>query len=387
MNEIDVSQAKVIEEFYTGIQMFALIILVGITTMLIKEDKQFQMTILTILYASYVLVRFVVFVRNKYSLDKEIKHLSRGYTSIIDGLFIAAFIYINSSYIDTLTDLLYVFVVLQSIRYNAHKTYIFSTYASIIHITIIIMTNPENIISMQLFISISLYYVLNLLLSSALQQINHLQIQRKYFQNEIIKKNQILEKTAYKDYLTDISNYQSFYTYFNDLIKKSSKCKNPISLTLIDIDNFKQINDTYGHLAGDKILKELSAILKTNVRESDFLARYGGEEFAIIFPNTNLDCAARISERIREAVENNDFIVHDKVIKVTISLGTGMHISSWCETQQHDFIDQVDKLLYEAKEAGKNQVKYKKIKKFINEKNENNKGKQFEPKLVDEGQD
>ncbi|MEC7181862.1 MAG: GGDEF domain-containing protein, partial [Bdellovibrionota bacterium] len=134
------------------------------------------------------------------------------------------------------------------------------------------------------------------------------------------------------------------------------KGKSEVSLILIDIDNFKKINDTYGHQIGDEVLKILGKILKDDTRKGDEPARYGGEEFAVILPDTPIDQGVLVSERIREHVEKETF--HDKEnrpFNVTISLGISSFIHSENKTEKA-LISESDQALYKAKSSGKNQT-------------------------------
>lgn len=172
------------------------------------------------------------------------------------------------------------------------------------------------------------------------------------------KKNEVLEKMATTDYLTALSNHQSFYTYLDELKLHAIRRNFPISLILMDIDNFKLINDTYGHLTGDQILKDLASIITSSIRSTDFAARYGGEEFAVILPNTDIDVAVALSERIREKVEEHKFAIGNDIIRVTISLGADTYKPESSCKCLYEFINNVDMLLYKAKHSGKNQVQY-----------------------------
>lgn len=148
--------------------------------------------------------------------------------------------------------------------------------------------NHTKTLEFEFIISIITYFVINYIIAFTLKEMNQLRSEKHYYYEQVQKKNNELEKIAVTDYLTTLNNYQSFHNYFNKVKTKSVKYKDQMCLTLIDIDNFKIINDTYGHVAGDQVLREISRILKTSIRETDFVARYGGEEFAIVFPNTEL---------------------------------------------------------------------------------------------------
>ena len=129
-----------------------------------------------------------------------------------------------------------------------------------------------------------------------------------------------------------------------------------LSLAMLDIDHFKQINDKHGHLAGDYILREMSRIILHHIRREDVFARYGGEEFALVLPETDLDHAVQLSEKLRQLIEEYHFSFSGKEIPVTVSLGVAVaEIRDKGESMQ-DFISCADAKLYEAKQTGRNRV-------------------------------
>jgi diguanylate cyclase (GGDEF)-like protein len=158
-----------------------------------------------------------------------------------------------------------------------------------------------------------------------------------------------LEKATITDPLTGLYNRLYFENQINYLQEKYKRTNTPFGVFLFDIDNFKKINDTYGHQTGDEVLKKLAKIIKQKTRKTDIACRYGGEEFIIIFPDTKLDKIRKIAERIREAIEN-EIQVGEK--PVTISGGVGEYQGG----PIHIFLSEVDKALYRAKENGKNRI-------------------------------
>lgn len=124
---------------------------------------------------------------------------------------------------------------------------------------------------------------------------------------------------------------------------------------MLDIDNFKKINDTYGHQSGDLALKEISLILRSYLRANTIIGRLGGEEFGIILPNVPLEDAIKIAERIRSVIENREIKYEDKIIRITASFGI-------TEVKEGDTFDtlykRVDEALYKAKKDGKNTIKW-----------------------------
>lgn len=156
------------------------------------------------------------------------------------------------------------------------------------------------------------------------------------------------------DYLTKIYNRKFFDETLKYTIKSSKRHKTPYSLISFDIDNFKKINDNFGHDKGDTVLIELSNIVKSNLRQSDIFARIGGEEFAIILPQTNFKGAYILAEKIREHVENHYFSFN-KEYTVTISLGL-ISIEEDFDVDFNTLYKLVDNALYQAKKEGKNRV-------------------------------
>ncbi len=155
---------------------------------------------------------------------------------------------------------------------------------------------------------------------------------------------------ANTDPLTGIANRLKFNTILEHLIGSHKRYNNALSLVYFDIDHFKKVNDTYGHKIGDVILIELSKMVQLCIRDSDLFARWGGEEFIIVLPETNLDSAAILAEKIRACIENFSF---DEDLKVTCSFGVA-ELNS--EDDENSLLIRADSALYEAKESGRNKV-------------------------------
>jgi diguanylate cyclase (GGDEF)-like protein len=157
------------------------------------------------------------------------------------------------------------------------------------------------------------------------------------------------------DGLTDVSNKKQLDNVLLKEIPRAQRHGRELSVAMIDIDHFKEVNDTYGHLAGDSVLRDLAGILQKRLRPDDELGRYGGEEFCAILPETSLEGAAKIGEELRSLVESHAFLVEGEQIKVTISIGIaelkkGMDIKA--------FYKSADEMLYQAKRNGRNRVAY-----------------------------
>jgi diguanylate cyclase (GGDEF)-like protein len=158
-----------------------------------------------------------------------------------------------------------------------------------------------------------------------------------------------------RDAVTGIFNKSYFVQRISDEFSFSLRQNLPLSLLLFDIDYFKTINDTYGHLAGDKILQDLCQVVSGTIRTDDVFCRYGGEEFIIIMRNTACQPAVNLAERIRRKVEQTPFMYDDENIKVTISVG----VATSHNKNFRDYISLIadtDKFLYQSKAGGRNRV-------------------------------
>ncbi len=160
---------------------------------------------------------------------------------------------------------------------------------------------------------------------------------------------------ALRDGLTGAYNKNFLMNHLNTEMAFALRHTTPLSVIMFDVDKFKPVNDTYGHLAGDAILKRLSEIAIATLRSDDIFARYGGEEFTIVSRGTTIDAAAIIAERLRQIVENTDFIFEGQHIPITISLGVASLPDIPASTSE-ELIDAADKALYRAKHGGRNQV-------------------------------
>ncbi|HPB63509.1 MAG TPA: sensor domain-containing diguanylate cyclase [Mesotoga sp.] len=164
------------------------------------------------------------------------------------------------------------------------------------------------------------------------------------------RRSKDLERDARTDPLTGIGNRRAIIGELEDRLVEASINRTPISVIMLDIDHFKVLNDTKGHLFGDSVLKEIATIIRNNLRGLDTVGRYGGEEFLVVLPNTAEENAASVAERIRRKVEDFDF---GEGSRVTISAGVG---ESPGGEDIETLIDLADKRLYEAKRTGRNVV-------------------------------
>ncbi len=178
----------------------------------------------------------------------------------------------------------------------------------------------------------------------------HNQLQEKIAQLERAKER--LRELASTDGLTSLYNYRHFKEVLTMEIRRAERHKTPLSLIMFDIDDFKQYNDRYGHLAGDRVLQSVAALVLTNIRSIDVAARYGGEEFAVILPGTSAENARFVAEKLRRLVENHRF-PHDAT-RITISLGVAAYSEKLATFEA--LVACADKRLYAAKARGKNMV-------------------------------
>ncbi len=184
----------------------------------------------------------------------------------------------------------------------------------------------------------------------------HDQLQDKIDQLERTKER--LRQLAIKDGLTGLYNYRHLKKTLNYEVQRSERHKSPFSLIMFDIDHFKKYNDTFGHLAGDKVLQIIAKLLVRNLRRIDTAARYGGEEFAVLLPNTVKKNARVVAEKLRTLIERYPFPyqANQSDNNLTISLGLSNYPADGRSFEQ--LVECADKRLYRAKASGRNQVIY-----------------------------
>lgn len=171
--------------------------------------------------------------------------------------------------------------------------------------------------------------------------------------DELKSKLKDYHAAAYQDGLTKIPNRPAYDYKLKEEYARWKRFDHPVSLLVWDIDKFKGINDTYGHQAGDNILKSVASLLQDNIRETDFVARYGGEEFVIILPGAQVKFAKKIAEKLRKKIEAMIILINKKRVPVTASCGISEFRKG--DGLEHVFL-RADKALYSAKGAGRNAV-------------------------------
>ena len=170
---------------------------------------------------------------------------------------------------------------------------------------------------------------------------------------ELKSKNEKLTELSITDELTQIYNRRYMVKQLNLRIKEASRYKYPLSVIMVDIDDFKRINDTFGHLNGDKVLHLVASELVNNSRTTDLVGRYGGEEFIIILPSTEFKGAKLVAEKIRDAVRNISFDFLPESRQLTVSLGVADYDYNMTGDK---LLEKADEMLYKAKTNGKDRV-------------------------------
>jgi diguanylate cyclase (GGDEF)-like protein len=166
-----------------------------------------------------------------------------------------------------------------------------------------------------------------------------------------------IEKSAATDSLTKLLNRQAFDFVFQQAILDSERSRQPLCVALMDIDHFKKINDKQGHLIGDHVLREIAAIAKRSLRESDVICRWGGEEFLLLLKNCTLEKATSIAENLRTTIAANDFSRTTDLAKTKLSLTVSMGVAECKLHESEDSVfERADVALYQAKESGRNSV-------------------------------
>ncbi|AQS62017.1 Response regulator PleD [Rhizobium rhizogenes] len=182
------------------------------------------------------------------------------------------------------------------------------------------------------------------------------QIRRKRYNEHLRLNLQHTMELAIVDALTGLNNRRYLDNHLKILFDRAAVRGRPISICMTDIDRFKLVNDTYGHDVGDEVLREFAARIRSTVRGADLACRYGGEEFVVVMPDTPMELAASVAERLRAIVEDKPFYVRsiDRELSITASLGIAT--SSGAFGTPDELLKQADKALYEAKHAGRNRV-------------------------------
>jgi diguanylate cyclase (GGDEF)-like protein len=195
------------------------------------------------------------------------------------------------------------------------------------------------------------YFLTTQIVQRGIQIVEHLR-QSIEAKQELMVRTTIMEKLAKTDLLTGLYNHLTFHEYLKDLLEQCDRCGFQVHLAIFDIDNFKKVNDIFGHRSGDIILQRVAKTIKEHVTPDDFVSRYGGEEFAVIFTDKSKDEVFHLLDRIREAIAQ---CAHDELDGrcVTVSIGVNTYQRGM---GKEELFKGADEALYEAKKTGKNKT-------------------------------
>ncbi|MBI3179124.1 MAG: diguanylate cyclase [Deltaproteobacteria bacterium] len=177
----------------------------------------------------------------------------------------------------------------------------------------------------------------------------------KSLQDRIIAKRKELEALSVTDDLTGLYNHRAMQQRLRDEFLRAQRYNDPLSLLMIDLDHFKEINDKSGHLFGDQVLIQLAKLLRKAVRETDFVARYGGEEFLVILPQTHFSGCLPVAERVWRSVAEHEYVAEKNKTRVTVSVGVSFFPNKNVATVEQ-LLHSADQALYQAKREGRNRI-------------------------------
>ncbi len=197
---------------------------------------------------------------------------------------------------------------------------------------------------------------LNLSYEQLVMEYKQAKEQAERLAKELGEANGRLREMAFKDGLTGLFNHRYFQESMDRELGRALRYGRPLALVLFDIDHFKKVNDTYGHPAGDAVLRDLADLARKTVRSSDMVARYGGEEFAIILPETDRKGAGILADRLRQLIEGMTIEAGGKSIRVTISAGVAAYEPGAEGGEKSKLIGAADKALYNSKSSGRNRI-------------------------------
>jgi diguanylate cyclase (GGDEF)-like protein len=190
---------------------------------------------------------------------------------------------------------------------------------------------------------------------TSMLRIKRLQEELEERERQLLEANERLRHMSQTDGLTGLDNRRNLEERIEEMFEHAKRLNEPFSCVMCDLDRFKSVNDTYGHQAGDAVLKQFARILRNEVREIDRAGRFGGEEFMLLLPGTVLDAAVTFAERVRKQIESHTFTFDQTSIQRTASIG----VSAWPHPRIKDcdaLVRAADDALYVAKETGRNRV-------------------------------
>jgi diguanylate cyclase (GGDEF)-like protein len=178
----------------------------------------------------------------------------------------------------------------------------------------------------------------------------------KLLQDELREKNIQLENLSVTDPLTGLANRRRLMTRLEEEVVRGRRHKTPLAVIMIDIDHFKQVNDTHGHAMGDEVLRNIGAMLKSGVRSTDLAARFGGEELTIVLPHTDLASAIQVAENLRQKFADMEHQLDGVTLRKTASLGVAARDGQGDQPDAESLLKRADEALYRAKQGGRDRV-------------------------------
>ncbi len=213
-----------------------------------------------------------------------------------------------------------------------------------------LIKHPEHCLNLSRYVN----RIVNLDMSLAIEIYHRTEVQDlKSSVHELLNEREDLTTQVQRDTLTQLASRGYLLDVLNSAIEMASNEETNLSIAMADLDHFKRVNDTLGHLVGDRVLKEVAQRLSKSVREQDLIGRYGGEEFLLIFPETSLDVAQQVAERIRIHVASTPIHIPEHTVPITISIGLTRYAAG---DSLESLLHRADQAMYAAKEAGRNCV-------------------------------
>jgi diguanylate cyclase (GGDEF)-like protein len=253
--------------------------------------------------------------------------------------------------------ILFLVIILSTLYFQYKKVYFSSglCLGSIVFFFLFYKSTSNYLMMIDLLACVGTYIACTFISIAVIRRgkflLKHLEKSHKN-QQELLVRNILMDRESKIEPLTDLYNHKTFHEYLEGLIEQSDSNQLPLQLALIDIDNFKTVNDQYGHWVGDIILKRVSNQLKVHITPNDFASRYGGEEFAVIFTEKSIHESYELIEHFRKSVSS---IIHEELNNKPVTVSIGM--SSYTKGRGKEcFFRETDECLYKAKNNGKNQT-------------------------------
>jgi len=283
-------------------------------------------------------------------------YLSPEVLIIAGSLFVSLIVSIHNG-VDGIMIVYFLPLLVASSYYNG-KLIILSGFTNIIFFLLLYIMNEDLRVRIDVFEFIVILsgivigvVLCHLIMNRGIEVIGALEKTDEDRKNLLVE-NVIMDRQTKVDMLTGLYNQKTFHSYLEELLAQSHVYSIPIQLAVLDIDDFKYVNDTYGHWAGDQILRKIAITIQKFVDGNDFVSRYGGEEFAVIFIEKAFEQSLEIVEKIRKNIEIQQ---HPEIDNGTITVSIGLQ-NYHCEWKREEFFNKADQLLYKAKRNGKNQT-------------------------------